>query len=63
MSPAERKGLWLGLLGVVIFALTLPMTRLAVGTAQAPLMSPTWSVRGYPPTYAAVMITSWCATT
>jgi drug/metabolite transporter (DMT)-like permease len=39
MNAAERKGLWLGLAGVVIFALTLPMTRLAVGTPQAPLMS------------------------
>jgi drug/metabolite transporter (DMT)-like permease len=38
MSPA-RKGLLLGLLGVAIFALTLPMTRLAVGTGDAPLMS------------------------
>jgi hypothetical protein len=28
----EQLGLWLGLLGVVIFALTLPMTRLATGT-------------------------------
>ncbi len=35
----ERKGLWLGLLGVVIFALTLPMTRLAVGTPADPQMS------------------------
>ena len=34
-----RKGLWLGLLGVTIFALTLPMTRLAVGTPQAPQLS------------------------
>jgi drug/metabolite transporter (DMT)-like permease len=39
MKPHERRGLWLGLLGVAIFALTLPMTRLAVGTAEAPLMS------------------------
>lgn len=39
MKPDEAKGLWLGLLGVVIFALTLPMTRLAVGTAEAPQMS------------------------
>ena len=38
MKP-ERKGLWLGLVGVAIFALTLPMTRLAVGTPEAPLMS------------------------
>lgn len=39
MKPHERRGLWLGLLGVAIFALTLPMTRLAVGTPDAPLMS------------------------
>ncbi len=35
----EATGLWLGLLGVVIFALTLPMTRLAVGTPADPQMS------------------------
>jgi len=39
MRPQEIKGLWLGLAGVVIFALTLPMTRLAVGTPEAPQMS------------------------
>lgn len=39
MKPQEIKGLWLGVLGVVIFALTLPMTRLAVGTTDAPQMS------------------------
>jgi drug/metabolite transporter (DMT)-like permease len=33
------KGLWLGLLGIVIFSVTLPMTRLAVGTSDAPQMS------------------------
>jgi drug/metabolite transporter (DMT)-like permease len=33
------KGLWLGLLGIVIFAATLPMTRLAVGTPDAVQMS------------------------
>lgn len=35
----EARGLWLGLLGVAIFAMTLPMTRLAVGAggeAQLP---------------------------
>lgn len=32
MKPQdENTGIWLGLLGVVIFALTMPMTRLAVG--------------------------------
>jgi drug/metabolite transporter (DMT)-like permease len=39
MNAHEAKGLWLGLLGVTIFALTLPMTRLAVGTADAPQLS------------------------
>ncbi len=39
LSPVVQKGLWLGLLGVVIFALTLPLTRLAVGTPQAPQLS------------------------
>ena len=34
-----RQGLWLGVLGIAIFALTLPMTRLAVGTPLAPQMS------------------------
>ena len=33
------QGLWLGLLGIVIFSVTLPMTRMAVGTADAPQMS------------------------
>jgi drug/metabolite transporter (DMT)-like permease len=39
MSADANKGLWLGALGVTIFALTLPMTRLAVGTPEAPQMS------------------------
>ncbi|MEJ5992617.1 DMT family transporter [Ramlibacter sp. PS3R-8] len=39
MKRLERRGLWLGFAGVAIFALTLPMTRLAVGTPDAPLMS------------------------
>lgn len=38
-SHAARNGLLLGLLGVVIFALTLPLTRLAVGTVAAPQLS------------------------
>ena len=39
----ETRGLWLGVLGVAIFALTLPMTRLATGPADAPQLSP-WFV-------------------
>jgi drug/metabolite transporter (DMT)-like permease len=41
MSPHdETRGLMLGALGVVIFALTLPMTKLAVGSAGEPQLSP-----------------------
>jgi drug/metabolite transporter (DMT)-like permease len=36
---ALRRGLWLGLVGVVIFAATVPLTRMAVGTPEAPHMS------------------------
>lgn len=39
----ETRGMWLGVLGVAIFAVTLPMTRLATGTAEAPQLSP-WFV-------------------
>ncbi len=39
LTTDHQRGMWLGLLGVVIFALTLPMTRLAVGTPDAPQMS------------------------
>ena len=41
-SPRDTdatRGLWLGLLGVAIFGLTLPMTRLAVGTTDQPQLS------------------------
>lgn len=39
----ETLGMWLGVLGVAIFALTLPMTRLATGSIDAPQLSP-WFV-------------------
>jgi drug/metabolite transporter (DMT)-like permease len=42
----ETRGLWLGLLGVVLFAVTLPMTKLATGSAQAPLLSPVFVTFG-----------------
>lgn len=42
----ERLGWWLGLLGVTIFAMTLPMTRLAVGDQSAPQLSPVFVVAG-----------------
>lgn len=49
MTPArhdERRGMWLGLLGVVIFAMTLPMTRLAVGPAADPQLPPMFVTAG-----------------
>jgi drug/metabolite transporter (DMT)-like permease len=42
----ETKGLWLGFLGVVIFAMTLPMTRLAVGPLDDPQLSPLFVAAG-----------------
>ena len=39
----ETLGMWLGVVGVAIFAVTLPMTRLATGTTAAPQLSP-WFV-------------------
>ena len=39
----ETLGMWLGVLGVAIFAVTLPATRLATGTQAAPQLSP-WFV-------------------
>ncbi len=35
-----KTGLWLGLLGVTLFAATLPMTKLALGTAADPQLTP-----------------------
>ncbi|MCU0941761.1 MAG: DMT family transporter [Hydrogenophaga sp.] len=43
MKSQETRGLLLGLLGVTVFGLTLPMTRLATGTADDPQLSP-WFV-------------------
>lgn len=39
MNKNEIHGLWLGLLGVVMFSMTLPVTRLAVGSPEAPFMT------------------------
>lgn len=42
----ETRGLWLGFLGVVLFAATLPMTRLATGPADAQQLSPVFVTFG-----------------
>lgn len=46
LAHDEARGLWLGLLGVTIFALTLPMTRLAVGPADDPQLPPLFVTAG-----------------
>ena len=46
MRPQEIRGLWLGLLSVIIFAMTLPMTRLAVGPASDPQLPPLFVTAG-----------------
>jgi drug/metabolite transporter (DMT)-like permease len=41
VSKADAaRGLWLGVLAMAMFGLTLPMTQLAVGSAAAPALSP-----------------------
>jgi drug/metabolite transporter (DMT)-like permease len=45
-APNVSRGLMLGLLGVAIFALTLPMTRLAVGDVGAPQLPPSFVTAG-----------------
>lgn len=42
----ETRGLWLGFLGVIMFAITLPMTRLAVGPDDAPQLDPVFVTFG-----------------
>jgi drug/metabolite transporter (DMT)-like permease len=45
-SDESRLGYGLGALGVALFALTLPMTRLAVGDASAPQLPPAFVTAG-----------------
>ena len=42
----SRRGLWLGLLGMLIFAGTIPMTRLACGSNEAPQLPPVFVAIG-----------------
>ena len=45
-ADAEARGLLLGFVGVVVFAMTVPMTRLAVGPAGAPQLPPLFVTAG-----------------
>src|SRR5574343_296155 len=55
-----RQGLWLAALGVLLFALTLPMTRLANGTAAAPQLPPDFVAYGRA-VVAALLSLGWLA--
>lgn len=57
-----NKGLWLGLLGIVIFSVTLPMTRLAAGTPDAPQMSGVFIALGRATVAAALSVVFLLAT-
>ncbi len=52
------RGLWLGLLGVLIFAMTLPMTRLAVGSLESPQLPPLFVTAGRA-AFAAVLAAAY----
>ena len=57
MQPVTR-GLWLGVLGDVIFAMTLPMTRLAVGDVSDPQLPPAFVTAGRA-AVAGLMSVAW----
>ena len=46
MKAQETRGLWLGFLGVLLFAATLPMTKLATGNFDTPQLSPVFVTFG-----------------
>lgn len=62
MKRDEGQGLWLGFAGVAIFALTLPMTRLAVGTPEAPQLSGVFVAAGRAVVAAALSVAFLLAT-
>ena len=59
-TSAHGKALALGLLGVGLFALSLPMTRLAVGSTQSPQLSPEFVALGRA-AVAGVLAAIWLA--
>ena len=55
-AALQRKGLWLGFIGIAIFSVTLPMTRLAVGSVESPGMSGVFIAMGRAVVAAALSI-------
>lgn len=54
----ENRGMVLGLIGVAVFGLTLPMTRLATGSDGAPQLSP-WFVTWARAAIAGLLSVAW----
>lgn len=54
----ERRGLAWGFVGVALFALTLPMTRIAVGPASQPELSPLFATAGRA-AFAGLLSIAW----
>lgn len=59
---SQHAGMFLGFVGVAIFALTLPMTRLAVGDASTPALSPAFVTVGRA-AVAGVLASFWLLST
>jgi len=57
-----RLGLWLGALGVLIFAFSIPMTRLASGSEAAPQLDPVFVALGRA-AVAGLLSVAWLAAT
>ena len=61
-SRSAVLGLWLGVLAMALFGLTLPMTRLAIGSAAEPQLSP-WFVTFGRAVFAALLSASFLLAT
>lgn len=57
-APARHAGLWLGVLAMAMFGLTLPMTQIATGGADGGRLSP-WFVTGGRAVVAAGLSAAW----
>ena len=57
-----RRGYLLGLIGVALFALTIPMTRLASGSVAAPQLDPVFVALGRA-AVAGLLSVAWLAAT
>ncbi len=58
----DKKSFWLGAIGITIFAFTLPMTKLATGSAASPALSP-WFVSFGRAAFAGILSVIYLAVT